>query len=77
MTDRSAWPGWVSMGLIGVHSSAVAWAFVVLCLAGALGGCAYASQSGDVRGWLSLLLVPAAGWYVAAIQWVESHSDWD
>lgn len=77
MADRSQWPPWVSIGLIGIHNAATAWFFVAFCVVGAIAGVFYAITGGDPRAWAALALIPAAGWYFLAIDWVESNSSWD
>lgn len=61
---------------MGVRSAALAWALVACCLVLTVLGVAYAVTARDPRGWFGLIGLASAGWYVAAIRWVETHSTW-
>jgi len=62
-------PLWVAIGLWGLKTRAVAWAFVVLSILVATAWIMYWSWSGA-------LIYLAAVWYFLAIRWVDKNSAW-
>jgi len=62
-------PLWVAVGLWGLKTRAVAWAFVVLSMLVATGSIIYWS-------WLGAMMYLAAVWYFLAIRWVDENSTW-
>jgi len=62
-------PLWVAVGLWGLKTRAVAWAFVVLSILVATGSIVYWS-------WLGAIMYLAAVWYFLAIRWVDKNSAW-
>lgn len=62
-------PLWVAVGLWGLKTRAVAWAFVVLSMLVATGSIIYWS-------WLGAIMYLAAVWYFLAIRWVDENSAW-
>ena len=62
-------PLWVAVGLWGLKTRAVAWAFVVLSMLVATGAIIYWS-------WLGAIMYLAAVWYFLAIRWVDQNSAW-
>ncbi|HBB94532.1 MAG TPA: hypothetical protein DC054_04010 [Blastocatellia bacterium] len=62
-------PFWVAVGLWGLKTRAVAWAFVVLSILVATGSIIYWS-------WLGAIMYLAAVWYFLAIRWVDENSAW-
>lgn len=62
-------PLWVAVGLWGLKTRAVAWAFFVLSILVATGWMMYWSWSGAI-------IYLAAVWYFLAIRWVDKHSAW-
>ncbi|MBC8031248.1 MAG: hypothetical protein H7Z16_14135 [Pyrinomonadaceae bacterium] len=62
-------PLWVAVGLWGLKTRDVAWAFVVLSILVATGWIMYWSWSGA-------FMYLAAVWYFLAIRWVEKNSAW-
>jgi hypothetical protein len=62
-------PLWVKVGLWGIKTRSVAWAFVVLSIAVGIGWMIYMS-------WLGSIMFLAALWYWLAIRWVEQNDSW-
>lgn len=73
--DRSTWPGWVRVGLWGIHSRGLAWFFVVFALALAAGSVAYAYAKDPLFAWGGIFVLSAL-WYFLAIRWVDEHAEW-
>jgi hypothetical protein len=73
-SDRQEWPLWVKVGLWGLPSRGIAWAFFWLAIAIAVGCVAYGFV--DSRFFIGGLMVFAALWYYASIRWVDSHGRW-
>jgi len=62
-------PLWVAVGLWGLKTRAVAWAFVMLSILVATGSMIYWS-------WMGAMMYLAAVWYFLAIRWVDEHGAW-
>jgi len=62
-------PLWVAVGLLGLKTRLMAWAFVVLSVGLATGLMIYWS-------WMGALLYLAAAWYLLAIRWVDKNGAW-
>jgi hypothetical protein len=61
-------PLWVAVGLWGLKTRAMAWAFVVLSIVVAIGWMYFS--------WTGVLIFLAALWYFLAIRWVDQHGSW-
>ncbi len=73
--ERSGWPIMVQLGLLGIPSRGMAWAFfwfsfalAIVCI-----GLGFV----DWRLFLGGGFVFAALWYYLAIRWVDRHGAWD
>jgi hypothetical protein len=73
--DRDDWPVLVRMGLWGLPSRALAWAFFWLSLAITAACIAYGFI--NPVGFVGGLLVFAAFWYYLSIRWVDRHGRWE
>jgi hypothetical protein len=62
-------PLWVAVGLWGLKTRAMAWAFVVLSTLVATGWIIYWS-------WTGAIVYLASVWYFLAIRWVDENSAW-
>jgi len=62
-------PLWVIVGLWGLGTRSVAWAFVVLSILVATGAIILWS-------WLGAMIYLAALWYWLAIRWVDKNDSW-
>ena len=62
-------PLWVAVGLWGLKTRAVAWAFVVLSFLVATGWIMYV-------GWMGAIAYLATVWYLLAIRWVDKNGTW-
>jgi hypothetical protein len=62
-------PLWVMVGLWGLGTRSVAWAFVVLSILVATGAIIFWS-------WLGAMMYLAALWYWLAIRWVDKNDSW-
>ena len=67
-------PLWVKVGLWGVPNRSSAWAFFYFSIAVAAGCVAYGFV--DSRFFFGGLMVFAALWYYASINWVDQHGRW-
>jgi hypothetical protein len=74
IVDRSQWPLWVRLGLWGIPTRGLAWAFVVLSLAIAIGSIAYGFV--DRRFFIGGIMSVAALHYYLATCWVDQNSRW-
>lgn len=64
----------VRLGLFGIADRVMAWVFVWVSIASAIGCIAYGFL--DPRFFFGGLLVLAALWYYLAIRWVDRHGTW-
>ena len=62
-------PLWVTVGLWGIKTRQVAWAFAVLSILIATGLIM-------LWGWTGALIYLATVWYLLAIRWVDKNSFW-
>lgn len=72
--DRSTWPIMVRLGLWGIPNRGIAWAFVWVSIACAVGGVAVGFF--HPLGFLGLFMLFAALWYYLSIRWVDQHGSW-
>ena len=62
-------PLWVTVGLWGLSTRSVAWAFVVISVLVAMGSIVFWT-------WWGALVFLAALWYWLAIRWVDQNDSW-
>jgi hypothetical protein len=69
-------PAWVEIGLWGIKSRGLAWAFVWISVALAVFPSVIGIMRGDMRFTICGLFLLAALWYVLCIQWMDEHGGW-
>ncbi|SFJ90826.1 hypothetical protein [Jannaschia pohangensis] len=70
MATRDTPPLYVTVGLYGIGSRALAMAFVWISLVCAVAATAYLANP------IGMILVLAALWYWLAIRWMDAHDAW-
>ena len=72
--DRGKWPVLVRVGLWGSPNRSVAWVYLWISVALAVGCVAYGFV--NPRAFFGGLFVLAALWYFLSIRWVDQYSRW-
>jgi hypothetical protein len=72
--DEQKRPLWVKIGLWGIPNRASAWAFFWISIGISVGFVLYGFV--DRRFFSGGILLFAALWYYASIQWVDHHGGW-